>query len=74
MRFDLPLTAFSLESAGAAARALGVCHTLTLPDLSNHDHAAASPQLALSAQADAQGEGLRIRIGSDTPSTLTITF
>jgi hypothetical protein len=72
MRFDLPLTAFALESAGAAARALGGCHTLTLPVASNHD--ASSSQMALPVETDEQGDGLCIRISGDAPSTLTITF
>jgi hypothetical protein len=69
MRFDLPLTAFALESAGAAARALGACHTLTLPD-----HAAGTSQLPLEIETDGVPNGHRIRIPSDAPPALTITF
>jgi hypothetical protein len=74
MGFDLPLTAFSLESAGAAARALGVCHTLTLPEPSNLETGVPNPPMALAAAADEQEDALRIGDGHDAPLPLTITF
>lgn len=74
MGFDLPLTAFSLESAGAAARALGVCHTLTLPEPSNQETGVPNAPIALAAAADEQEDGLRIDAGRDAPLMLTITF
>jgi hypothetical protein len=69
------MTAFALESSGAAARALGVCHTLTL------DAAAlpAGPD-ASSALSFSQGPTVEVTpaqracVPLAAPPTITLTF
>jgi hypothetical protein len=67
MSFDLSLTAFALESSGAAARALGVCHTLTL---SPHVEA----ESGLLALEEAQAALHRVAVPAEGPPPLTLTL
>lgn len=69
MRFDQSITAFALESSGAAAGALGVCHTLTLPAAA----LAAAAETAL-LQAEAPHANLAVSTASGQPASLTLTF
>ncbi|HET6829559.1 MAG TPA: hypothetical protein VFH35_12805 [Ramlibacter sp.] len=69
MRFDQSITAFALESSGAAAGALGVCHTLTLPATA----LAAASETAL-LQAEAPPVNLAVSTASEQPASLTLTF
>ena len=72
MRFDLPLTAFALESSGAAACALSGAHTLTLPA---EVSAEAEDILArLSLAESGEGGGWQAGIGPHAPPTVTITL
>lgn len=71
MRFDQSITAFALESSGAAAGALGVCHTLTLP--ASALAAAAAADTVLLA-ADAPQPSQVISTASRPAASLTLTF
>jgi hypothetical protein len=66
MSFDLPLTAFALESSGPQ-HALGAVHTLTVPKAAEDD-----PQ-ALASCAPPPLLGTSVRAG-DPPPWVTITF
>lgn len=66
MRFDSPLTAFALESSGAAARALGISHTLTLSAPPAADAEPAPLVQAVAAQ--------RIQVPREAPPSLTLTL
>jgi hypothetical protein len=67
MSFDQSLTAFALESSGAAARALGVSHTLTL---SPHFEA----ESGLLAVEEAEGAPHRVAVPREGPPPLTLTL
>lgn len=69
MRFDQSITAFALESSGAAAGALGLCHTLTLPAT-----ALASAADAALAQEEAPRASQAISTAACPPASLTLTF
>jgi len=69
MSFDLSLTAFALESSGAAARALGVCHTLTLPRLTLE----AAPGQGFPDVLDASPPQ-RVAVSAEPPPSITLTF
>lgn len=69
MRFDQSITAFALESSGAAAGALGVCHTLTLPATALAAAAETAP-----LQAEAPHANLAVSTAGGQPASLTLTF
>jgi hypothetical protein len=71
MRFDLPMTAFALESSGAAACALSGAHTLTLP-LEAAEAGEARGLLALAETAAASAWQLAVATESPAPLTLTL--
>jgi hypothetical protein len=74
MRFDLPLTAFALESSGAAAGALGAAHTLTLPaQLRDQAPLELLGRLALAGTVN-EGESHQVRVPASAPPSLTLTF
>ena len=72
MRFDLPLTAFALESSGAAAGALCGAHTLTLPPAVAQESGEVLARLALAVAAD--GAQWHIAVPPEAPEPLTITL
>jgi hypothetical protein len=75
MRFDQPLTAFALQSSGAAACALGRAHTFTVAAADNPTEAEQRllAQLALPAARGLQSAG-SVRIQLEPAPGLTLTF
>ncbi|MES2941080.1 MAG: hypothetical protein V4864_25645 [Pseudomonadota bacterium] len=67
MSFDLPLTAFALESSGPQST-LGVVHTLTVPKAAEDD-----PQALAAAFAAPPLLGTSVMAG-DPPPWITLTF
>jgi hypothetical protein len=69
MRFDQSITAFALESSGAAAGAMGVCHTLTFGPAA----LAAAPEPGLEA-AEVPQASQGVSTACESLASLTLTF